>query len=124
MLKEFNEFISKGNAIDLAIGVIIGLAFGAIVNSVVGDLLMPLIGIIIGGIDFSGLSVTIGGAVLTYGKLIQAIFNFFIIAIVLFLLVRAINKFKTKKEDVPLPPTREEELLIEIRDLLKQSVKK
>lgn len=119
MVKEFREFISQGNALDLAIGVIIGLAFGAIVNSVVADLLMPIIGIILGGIDFSGLSVTFGGAVLAYGKLIQAIINFLLIAFVLFFLLKAINRFRTKKEEVPAPPTKEEELLIEIRDLLK-----
>ncbi|MDQ3022486.1 MAG: large conductance mechanosensitive channel protein MscL [Bacteroidota bacterium] len=121
MLKEFNEFISKGNVIDLAIGVIIGVAFGAIVNSIVGDFLMPFIGIILGGIDFSGLSVRIGGAVLPYGKLIQSIINFFIIAFVLFLLVKFINYFKAK-EEVKSTPTKEEELLIEIRDLLKENI--
>lgn len=119
MLKEFKDFISKGNVLDLAIGVIIGLAFGAIVNSVVADLLMPLIGIILGGVDFSGLSVVIGSATLPYGKLIQAIINFLIISFVLFLIVKALNKFKSKKEDVPVPLTKEEELLTEIRDLLK-----
>jgi len=119
MVKEFKEFISQGNALDLAIGVIIGVAFGAIVNSVVADLLMPIIGIILGGIDFSALSVNFGGAVLAYGKLIQAVFNFLIIAFVLFLLVKTINRFKTKKEDIPAPPTKDQELLTEIRDLLK-----
>lgn len=120
MLKEFKEFISKGNAVDLAIGVIIGAAFGAIVNSVVADLFMPLIGIILGGIDFSSLSINIGKAVLPYGKLIQAIINFLIIGFVLFLLVKSINKFN-KKEEAPAdtPPTKDQELLEEIRDLLK-----
>ncbi len=124
MLKEFKEFISRGNAIDLAIGVIIGVAFGAIVNSIVADFLMPLIGIIIGGIDFSGLTVKVGGAVLPYGKLIQSIINFIIIAFVLFLLVKLINKFKSKKEEAPPPPTKDQELLTEIRDLLKSSTNK
>ncbi|HAY33232.1 MAG TPA: large-conductance mechanosensitive channel protein MscL [Ignavibacteria bacterium] len=120
MLNEFKEFISKGNALDLAIGVIIGGAFGAIVNSTVSDLFMPLIGIILGGIDFSGLSVTIGSAVLPYGKLIQAIINFLIIGFVLFLIVKGINKFRTKEEEAPPPePTNEEKLLTEIRDVLK-----
>lgn len=119
MLKEFKEFISKGNALDLAIGVIIGAAFGGIVNSIVADLLMPLIGIVIGGIDFSGLSVTIGSAVLPYGKLIQATINFLIIAFVLFLIVKGINKLrKEKQEDAPAL-TKDQELLVEIRDLLK-----
>ncbi|MBK9333439.1 MAG: large-conductance mechanosensitive channel protein MscL [Ignavibacteria bacterium] len=120
MLNEFKEFISKGNALDLAIGVIIGGAFGAIVNSTVADLFMPLIGIILGGIDFSGLTVTIGSAVLPYGKLIQAIINFLIIGFVLFLVVKGINRFRTKEEDPPPPgPTNEEILLTEIRDILK-----
>ncbi|MBV6477405.1 MAG: Large-conductance mechanosensitive channel [Ignavibacteria bacterium] len=119
MIKEFKEFISKGNAIDLAVGVIIGGAFGAIVNSIVGDLLMPLIGIILGGINFSGLTVTIGGAVLPYGKFIQAVINFLIIAFVLFLIVKSINKFRSVKVDEIPPPTKDQELLGEIRDLLK-----
>jgi len=119
MIKEFRDFISQGNALDLAIGVIIGVAFGAIVNSIVSDLLMPVIGIIVGAINFTELKTTIGGAVLPYGKLIQAIINFLLIAFVLFLLLKTINRFRTKKEDVPAPPTKEQELLIEIRDLLK-----
>lgn len=119
MLKEFKEFISKGNAMDLAVGVIIGGAFGAIVTSIVNDLLMPFIGIILGGINFSELSATVGNAVFPYGKLIQAIINFVIIAFVLFLLVKSINKFKKKEEEIPAGPTLDQELLTEIRDLLK-----
>ena len=119
MLKEFKEFISKGNVLDLAIGVIIGVAFGAIVNSIVADFLMPLIGIVIGGIDFSGLSIKVGGAVLPYGKLVQSVINFLIIAFVLFLIVKLINQFKSKKVEEPAPPTKDQELLTEIRDLLK-----
>ncbi|MBS1517026.1 MAG: large-conductance mechanosensitive channel protein MscL [Bacteroidetes bacterium] len=119
MIKEFKEFISKGNALDLAIGVIIGGAFGAIVGSVVADLLMPVIGIIIGGINFSGLSVTIGSAVITYGKFIQAVINFLIIAFVLFLIVKGINSIRKKEEAAPAEPPKEEILLTEIRDLLK-----
>lgn len=121
MLKEFKEFISKGNALDLAIGVIIGGAFGAIVTSIVSDILMPVIGIILGGIDFSGLSVTIGSAVILYGKFIQAGINFLIIAFVLFLIIKTINNFRTEKAEEPAPPepTKEELLLTEIRDLLK-----
>lgn len=121
MLKEFKEFISKGNALDLAIGVIIGGAFGAIVTSIVGDILMPLIGVIMGGIDFSGLSVTIGNAEILYGKFIQAAINFLIIAFVLFLIIKAINNLKKKEEEEPAPaePSKEEVLLTEIRDLLK-----
>ncbi|HMQ68137.1 MAG TPA: large-conductance mechanosensitive channel protein MscL [Ignavibacteria bacterium] len=121
MLKEFKEFISKGNALDLAIGVIIGGAFGAIVTSIVSDILMPIIGVIMGGIDFTGLSVTIGSAEILYGKFIQAAINFLIIAFVLFMIIRTINKFRTKKEEEPAPeePSKEEVLLTEIRDLLK-----
>jgi len=119
MLKEFKEFISKGNVLDLAIGVIIGVAFGAIVNSIVADFLMPLIGIVIGGIDFSGLSIKVGGAVLPYGKLVQSVINFLIIAFVLFLIVKLINQFKSKKVEEQAPPTKDQELLTEIRDLLK-----
>lgn len=122
MLKEFKEFISKGNAIDLAIGVIIGGAFGAIVISIVADLFMPIIGIILGGIDFSSLSINIGKAVLPYGKFIQATINFLIIGFVLFLLVKSINRFNKKEEEAAPadpPPTKDQELLEEIRDLLK-----
>jgi large conductance mechanosensitive channel len=124
MLKEFKEFISKGNAIDLAVGVIIGAAFSGIINSIVADLFMPLIGIIIGGIDFTGLSIQIGGAEIPYGKLIQAIINFLIIGFVLFLLVKSINKFNKKEEAAPTPPTKDQELLMEIRDSLKSGAKK
>ncbi len=121
MLKEFKEFISKGNALDLAIGVIIGGAFGAIETSIVADVLMPLIGIIMGGIDFSGLSITIGSAVILYGKFIQAAINFLIVAFVLFMIIKTINKFRTTKEEEPASaePSKEEVLLTEIRDLLK-----
>ncbi len=113
MLKEFKEFISKGNAIDLAVGVIMGAAFSGIINSIVADLFMPLIGIIIGGVNFAGLSIKIGGAELPYGKLIQAVINFLIIGFVLFLLVKAINKFNKTEEAVEeaAPPTKDQELL-------------
>lgn len=119
MLKEFKAFISQGSALDLAIGVIIGGAFGAIVNSIVADLLMPFIGILIGGVDFNTLSVTVGRAVFPYGKLIQAIVNFIIIAFILFLIVKSINRMRAKQEDAPPQPTKDQELLVEIRDILK-----
>lgn len=121
MLKEFKDFINRGSVVDLAVAVIIGAAFGAIVKSIVDDLLMPLIGIIIGGVDFKSLALTVGSATLTYGNLIQAIINFLAIAFVLFLIVRQINK--TKKPAAPAAPagpTTEEKLLTEIRDLLKK----
>lgn len=119
MLKEFKAFISQGSALDLAIGVIIGGAFGAIVNSIVADLLMPFISILIGGVDFNTLSVTVGRAVFPYGKLIQAIVNFIIIAFILFLIVKSINRMRAKQEDAPPQPTKDQELLVEIRDILK-----
>ena len=121
-LKEFRDFINRGNVIDLAVGIVIGAAFTAIVNSLVNDLIMPLIGIITGGIDFSGLSFTVGEAALAYGNLIQSIFNFLIIALAVFWLVRAVNRFRKQEETKPTEPaapTTEEKLLTEIRDLLK-----
>ncbi len=121
-LKEFRDFINRGNVIDLAVGIIIGAAFTAIVNSLVNDLVMPLIGIVTGGVDFTSLSVTFGEAALTYGNFIQAVFNFLIIALAVFWLVRTVNRFRAKEEAKPAEPeapTTEEKLLTEIRDLLK-----
>lgn len=123
MLKEFMEFVKKGNVLDLAVAVIIGGAFGVIVTSLVGNIIMPLIGIIIGGIDFTSLSLNVGDATLTYGNFIQAIVNFLIIAIVIFLLIRQVKKLEKPVEAAPVPPpepSAEEKLLTEIRDLLKQ----
>ncbi len=122
MLKEFIKFIQKGNVLDLAVAVIIGGAFGAITTSLVEDLLMPVIGMIIGGVDFTGLSVTVGDAKLLYGNFIQAVVNFLIIAFAMFLVVKAFNKFQQQKEEAPAPapePSAEEKLLAEIRDLLR-----
>src|SRR6201996_5719820 len=138
MLKEFREFAMKGNVVDLAVGVIIGAAFGAIVSSLVGDIIMPIIGSISGGLDFSnyfiGLSKAVTasnladakkqGAVLAYGSFITAAVNFIIVAFVLFMVIRAMNRFKRKEvaaPPAPPKPTREEELLAEIRDLLKKA---
>lgn len=121
-LKEFRDFINRGNVIDLAVGIVIGAAFTAIVNSLVNDLIMPIIGIITGGINFTGLSYTVGEAALMYGNLIQSIINFLIIAFVVFWLVKAVNRFRAKEEAKPAEPaapTTEEKLLTEIRDLLK-----
>ena len=122
MWAEFKTFISRGNVLDLAVAVIIGGAFGAIVNSLVNDIIMPLVGVIIGGLDFTGLSITVGSSVILYGNFIQAIINFLIIAFSIFLVVKAANKFQRKQEAAPAPPpppTKEETLLAEIRDLLK-----
>lgn len=121
MLKEFREFINRGNVIDLAVAVILGTAFTAIVNSLVNDIIMPLIGVLLGGVDFSSLAITVGEATIAYGNFIQAIINFLLIALVLFLLIRSMNRMNRKQEAAPAPPepTTEERLLTEIRDLLR-----
>jgi len=122
---EFKEFAVKGNAIDLAVGVIVGAAFGRIVSSLVGDIFMPLLGTVTGGFDFSQLALSLGkdptgkDVLLKYGVLIQDIIDFVIIAIVLFVLIRAINRLKKPTVPAaPAPPPRQEQLLGEIRDLL------
>lgn len=124
MWQEFKDFAMKGNVMDLAVGVIIGAAFGKIVSSLVSDLIMPLIGLLIGGVDFKGLHVQIADAVINYGLFVQNLVDFFIIAFTLFLAIRALNRFHKKKEAdvvVALPlPSKEELLLSEIRDLLKE----
>ena len=119
MIKEFKEFIAKGNVLDLAVAVIIGGAFGAIVTSLVNDIIMPLIGAILGGVDFTTLAIEVGDAAITYGNFIQAIINFLIIAFVIFMIVRTANNMK--EEELPAPPAgpSAEDLLAEIRDLLK-----
>ena len=122
MYKEFREFLSRGNVIDLAVAVIIGAAFGAIITSLVNDILMPIIGILIGGIDFAGLSIQVGEAEILYGNFLQAVVNFVIIAFVIFLIVRYYNKLQQQEEEEPASPpepSAEEKLLAEIRDLLK-----
>ncbi len=106
MLKEFRDFAMRGNVMDLAVGVIIGGAFGKIVSSLVGDILMPLIGLIIGGIDFSGLAFTVGSAKVTYGNFINNIIDFIIIAFVIFLMVRAMNKMQ-KPAPAAAPTTKD-----------------
>ena len=123
MFKEFVDFVKRGNVIDLAVAVIIGGAFGAIITSLVNDIIMPLVGVVLGGIDFSGLSVQVGDATVTYGSFIQATVNFLIIAFALFLVLRGYNSMQKKEEEAPAPPPQpspEEKLLAEIRDLLKE----
>ena len=120
MLKEFREFLQQGNVIDLAIAGIIGGACGAIVNSLVDDIFMPVIGILIGGIDFSGLSIQVGEAVILFGNFIQAIINFVIIASAVFLVIRSYNQLRSEEQSAPLKPSAEEKILAEIRDLLKE----
>ncbi len=124
-LDGFKEFIAKGNVIDLAVGVIIGGAFGKIVSSLVDDILMPLIGILIGGVDFTSLSVKIGDAVVTYGNFIQNVIDFLIIAVCVYVMINAINKItsKVKKEEEKKEEAKKSDevaLLEEIRDLLKK----
>lgn len=127
MLKEFRDFVMRGNVLDLAVAVIIGAAFTAIINSLVNDIIMPLVGVILGGLDFASLSVTIGDAVIAYGKFLQAIVNFVIIALVLFLVIKGINtahkralKAKEEQPAEPAAPPEDVLLLREIRDALKQ----
>ena len=122
-MEEFKAFIARGNVMDLAVGVIIGGAFSAITTSLINDMIMPLLGIFTSSVSFADLSVTIGGAVITYGNFIQAVLNFLIMAFVVFCLVKAINSLHKKKEEAPPPPpgpSAEERLLTEIRDLLKE----
>jgi large conductance mechanosensitive channel len=106
MLKEFRDFVMRGNVLDLAVAVIIGVAFGAIINSLVNDILMPLIGILIGGIDFTKLAIQVGSATVKYGAFIQAVVNFLIIAFVIFMIVRTINRLK-KPAPAPAVTTKE-----------------
>ena len=134
MLEDFKKFALRGNVVDLAIGVIIGAAFGAIVNSLVGDIIMPAIGAVTGGIDFSNYFLPLSakvtattlveakkqGAVLAWGNFITLTLNFIIIAFVLFLVIRAMSQLIKKEAEKPPAPSKQEELLGEIRDLLKQ----
>jgi large conductance mechanosensitive channel len=136
MLKEFREFISRGNVIDLAVGVIVGAAFTGIVNSLVNDILMPPLGLLLGGIDFSNFFITLkgsgyasvdaakaaGGVTLNYGLFINAVIRFLIVAFAIFVVVKQVNRFRKAQEAAAPPaPSRQEELLAEIRDLLKQT---
>lgn len=124
MWNEFKKFAFKGNVIDLAVGVVIGAAFGKIVSSLVKDVITPLLGMVLGGVDFTDLKLTFGKSSIMYGNFIQTIFDFLIIAAAIFMFVKVFNKLTSKREEekeeeIP-EPTKEEELLGEIRDLLKQ----
>ena len=142
MLKEFKEFAMRGNVVDMAVGIVIGVAFGAIIVSFVGDVLMPVIGLFLGGADFSNLFVILqagetpppyasldaakeaGAVVMAYGVLINAIVNFLIVAFAIFMVVRGMNASKKKEAEAPAAPpepSKEERLLTEIRDLLARS---
>ncbi len=125
IIAEFKEFISKGNVLDMAVGLIIGSAFTAIVTSLVNDIFTPLIGIIIGGIGFADMTITVGSAHLAIGLFIQAVLNFLLTAICVFMVVKVVNRFRRKKPAAPpAGPSKEEVLLTEIRDLLKEQNKK
>lgn len=130
MLKEFKDFAVKGNVIDMAVGIIIGAAFGKIVSSFVGDVVMPGVGVIVGGVDFSDLAFILKEAagdapavMVNYGKFIQTVVDFVIVAFVIFMVIKGINSAKKKEEEAPKAPpapSNEETLLTEIRDLLKK----
>ncbi|HOL21448.1 MAG TPA: large-conductance mechanosensitive channel protein MscL [bacterium] len=130
ILKEFKEFAVRGNMIDMAVGIIIGGAFGKVVSSLVGDVLMPPLGAILAGVDFTKLAITLKQAsgdnpavLLYYGKFIQTMIDFIIVAFAIFLMVKGINRFRRKQETAPAPPlspSKEETLLAEIRDILKE----
>ena len=125
--KEFKEFITKGNVMTMAVGIIIGSTFTAITTSLVNDIFTPLLGVLIGGINFSGICVTIGDAQIMFGTFIQAVINFLLTAFVLFLMIKSFNKLQRKKEEAPKKapePSAEEKLLTEIRDLLKAQQEK
>ena len=122
IIKEFKDFISRGNVIDMAVGVIIGAAFGKIVSSLVDNILMPIIGVALGGLDFTELAVTVGEANIEYGIFLQNVVDFVIVALCIFFIVKAMNKFKKKEEPKEEAPKKSDEvvLLEEIRDLLKK----
>lgn len=131
MLEEFKKFAMRGNVVDLAVGVIIGAAFGKIVSSLVGDLFMPVIGLLIGGVDFADMVIVLKAAegetpavTLGYGRFIQTIVDFIIIAFAIFMFIKLFNRLQAKEEAKPAPPpapSAEEKLLTEIRDLLRKS---
>ena len=138
MLKEFKEFAMRGNVVDMAVGIIIGAAFGKIVTSLVNDIIMPPIGLLVGNVDFSQLFVNLsdgayrtlaeaqeaGAATINYGIFLQAVFDFIIVAFAIFMVVKQMNRLKKQEEAAPPPappkPTKDQELLTEIRDLLKK----
>lgn len=129
MMKEFKSFAMRGNVMDMAVGIVIGVAFGAIVSSLVADIIMPPVGVLLGGVNFENLVITLQEAsgevpavTLNYGRFIQAILDFVIIAFAIFMVVKGMNSLRRKQEEAPAPPpepSKEEALLTEIRDILK-----
>jgi large conductance mechanosensitive channel len=138
MLKEFRDFIARGNVVDLAVGLILGAAFGAVTTSLVNDIVMPPIGMALGGVNFKDMFIALDGGsypslaaataagapVIAYGSFINVVINFIVIAIVVFFLVRAVNRLYKKSETAPAGPTEDQKLLAEIRDLLKAQNRK
>lgn len=124
MLKEFKKFIARGNVLDLAVGVIVGGAFSSIVTSLVNNIFTPIIGLIVGGVDFSSLSITFRDTKIMYGAFIQSVIDFLIVAFCLFIVVKTVNKVTHKKKEKTAKPVKSEELktLEEIRDLLKNDI--
>lgn len=124
MLKEFKKFIARGNVLDLAVGVIVGGAFSSIVTSLVNNIFTPVIGLIVGGVDFSNLSITFRDTKIMYGAFIQSIIDFLIVALCLFIVVKAVNKVTHKREEKTAKPTKSDELktLEEIRDIIKNDI--
>lgn len=122
-VSDFKKFISRGNVVDMAVGVIVGGAFGKIVTSLVNDILMPLIGTVLGGLNFTDLSIKVGDATIAYGNFIQTVFDFLIVAFCIFLMIKLFEKFKKKEEVVEKKKSDEVLLLEEIRDLLKDTKK-
>ena len=120
MISEFKEFAMKGSMIDMAVGIIIGAATGKVVSALVDSVIMPVVGVIMGGVDFSSLSIKVGEAAVGYGAFIQAIIDFIIVAFVIFMILKFINNLKKNAEDEATPPSEDVELLREIRDLLKK----
>lgn len=130
MLKEFREFAMKGNVVDMAVGIVIGAGFGKIVSSLVSDIIMPAVGLIVGGVNFTGLKITLKEAegtaaavTLNYGTFIQTVFDFTIIAFAIFMVVKGMNRLRKNDAQTPAAPpapTKDQELLMEIRDLLKK----
>lgn len=122
-ISEFKTFIARGNVLDMAVGVIIGGAFKAIADSLTNDILMPLLGILVGRVSFADLTLTLGEAQIAYGNFIEAVLNFLIMAFAVFCIIKAVNRFHRKKAEAPKAPpapSNEEKLLMEIRDLLKE----
>lgn len=138
MLQEFKKFVSRGNVIDLAVGIIIGAAFTGIVNSLVNDILMPPLGLVTGGLDFTNYFVALGPgdyltleeakkagvATINYGLFLNAVIKFLIVSFAIFILVKQVNRFRAKEDAAPTPPSKQEVLLAEIRDVLKEGVRR